>query len=687
MFYRSRLRMLLEPFQIGRVKLRNRIVRAPTSMDFTDTNEYVTERVKDYFEILAKGGVGLIITDGVHIDSRASKGLHRLVIDDDKFIPGLRELAEVIHGHGCPTFLQLNHPGPKQSQKISGSQPVASTSLDPDEKVTRSLDPARALSIAEIEELMDKFAKGAARAQEAGFDGVEIHGAHNYLINSFLSRVWNKRQDVYGCQDLESRARFIVEIIRTIKERVGQDFPVGIRFNGGEWGVEKGITSDESQGLGKIFEGAGADFLHISGFGYGAYYGMLRPEQILYPEPAKEIIPLVKKIKKPGVFVTRAEAIKRVVSIPVIGVGRLDPQLGEWLLRKGKVDLIAFSRRLLADPELPNKVAAGRLADIAPCTACLHCANNFSLHKPVVCRINAVLGREQEYAIRSAGNKKKVLVVGGGPAGMEAARVAALRGHEVILYEKEHKLGGLLSLAALIKGIDIEDFPALIRYLKTQITELGVKVRLGKKVDLRTIEEIKPDVVILATGGRLTVPEIRGTKNRRVMTSAELHQKAKIPLMLFGPRLLRWLTRFWLPIRKRVVILGGLIHGCETAEFLIKRGRKVTIVETSDQLGTGIIEMHKERLLPWLTTEGVNMLSGVKYVEITDQGVIIIDRQGNKQAIQADTIVIATPPVPNTELVNNLKGKVPEVHIIGDAKDPRLIIDAIADGLHVGRTI
>lgn len=687
MFYRPRFRMLFEPFQVGRVKLRNRIVRAPTSMDFSDTNEYVTERVKDYFEALAKGGVGLVITEGIHIDSRASKGLHRLVIDDDKFIPGLHELAEVIHRHGCPVFLQLNHPGPTQPQKITGSQPVASTSLDRDEKVARSLDRARALSIADIEELIDKFAKGGARAQKAGFDGVEIHGAHNYLINSFLSRAWNKRQDVYGCQDLGNRARFAVEIIQAIKRRTGQDFPVGMRFNGGEWGVETGITADESQGFGKTFEEAGADYVHISGFGYGAYYGVSRPEQFLYPEPTKEIMSLVKKIKKPGVLVTRAQAIKKVVSIPVIGVGRLDPKLGEWLLRKGKVDLIAFSRRLLADPELPNKVAAGRLEDIAPCTACLHCINNFSLNKPVICRINAVLGREREYVIGSAGNKKKVLVVGGGPAGMEAARVAALRGHEVILYEKERKLGGLLPLAALIKGIDIEDLPALIRYLKWQITKLGVKVRLGEEANVRTIEEIKPDVVILATGGRLTLPEIQGIKNPRVMTSAELHQKAKLPLMLFGPKLLRWLTKFWLPIRKQVVIFGGLIHGCEIAEFLVKRGRRVTILETSDQLGTGIIEMNKARLLPWLAAKGVNMLTGVKHAEVTDQGVIIIDKEGNKQVFQADTVLIATPPVPNAELVNNLKGKVPEVHIIGDAKDPRLIIDAVADGLHIGRTI
>ena len=556
MIVKKRFEKLLEPLKVGSVRFRNRMVSPAHDLMYEDDEGYVGEGDYSFYEELAKGGVGMIIVGNAAVDSSTVKGLRHLVIDNDKFIPRLSELARLIHKHGCSTFLQLGHAGPGQSQRITGTQPVASSYLNDNEKPNPAFDKSRALTIAEIEGIVDKFVKAAERVRRAGFDGVEIHAAHPYLLNSFLSRAWNKRQDAFGCQNLESRARFSVEIIREIKKTVGQDFSLGIRFNGGEWGLEKGITAEESQGFGKIFEEAGADYLHISGYGYGPFAWLHYPEQILFPEPSNEVISLAKKIRKPGALVTRAEQIKRVVSIPVIGVGRLDPTLGEWLIEKGKVDLIALGRRLMADPELPNKVASGRLEDIRPCLACLECGNCYDLHKPVVCRVNAAMGREREYEVKPAEQKKKVVVVGCGPAGMEAARVAALRGHEIILYGKENRLGGLLPLAALVKGFEIEDFLALIRYFKTQLTKLDVKVRLGVEVNLSLIEEIKPDVVILAMGGKLIVPEIPGINRRNVVSSAKLHRKVKIPLRLLEPRFLRWLTRFWMPIGKRVVIMG-----------------------------------------------------------------------------------------------------------------------------------
>jgi 2,4-dienoyl-CoA reductase (NADPH2) len=269
---------------------------------------------------------------------------------------------------------------------------------------------------------------------------------------------------------------------------------------------------------------------------------------------------------------------------------------------------------------------------------------------------------------------------------MEMARISALRGHDVILYEKEQKLGGLLSLAALIKGTELEDIPAIGKYLERQIHRLGVKVKTGTHFSLELAKEIKPDVVILANGALTVTPEIKGIKSKIVMTTEALHQRSKLFLNLFGPKLLSRLSKLWLPVGKNVVIVGGLIYGCETAEFLVKRGRKVTIVEESDQLGTGILESHRPKLLAWLAKKGTKTYTGVKFEEITDKG-MIISKDGQKQLLEADTVLITVPPKANTELLEELKALVPEVYRIGDSKEPRLIVDAVADGSRIGRSI
>ena len=609
-------------------------------------------------------------------------GPRRIAISDDKFIPGLSKLVQVIHRCDTPCFMQLGHSGPTQRWLLApGQPPVSSSSLARSERPYPYYPQARELSIPELEELVEKYAKAAKRAREAGFDGLEIHCAHNYLLNSFLSCAWNRRNDAYGCQDLKSRARFLVEILRAVKQGVGEDFPVGVRINGAEYGIKNGITSDDSQGLAKILQEAGTDYISVSAWGFGPYELLLFPEQILYLEPT---VPLAKQVKKPGALVHLTEGIKKVVTVPVIAVGRLNAALGEWILEKEKADLIGITRRLFADPEYPNKVASAKLEDIAPCTACLECITRGVSGEPVQCRINAALGREHEFIVKPAEWKKKVIIVGGGPAGMEAARLASLRGHEVILYERGHRLGGLLPLAALIKGTEIEDLLAIVSYLKTQISKLGVQVRLGNEVNTALIEEVKPDAVIIASGGILTTPQIPGINRRNVISNIALHKAVRPYLRFFGPKILRWLTRFYLPLGKTVIIIGGLMHGCEIAEFLVKRGRKVTIVETSDQLGSGIPEVNRKRLLSWLAKKGVLMLTGVTYEEIVDKGLTIITREGERETLEADTILVATPPIPNTELFNALKSKVREIYLIGDSKEPRTILYAISDGSQIG---
>ena len=459
---------LLSPLSINKVQLKNRMVKTASSLGVAKETGEVSDLTLCFYETLAKGGVAMIIVEHGFVDyPRGMTGAGRIANSDDKYLPGLTKLAAVMHAGGAVCVAQLGHAGPSQWKKIP-EQPVAASSLVGADNPQPKYPQFREISLSEIQTLVEKFARGAERAKKAGFDGVEIHGAHNYLVNTFLSLAWNRRRDAYGCQDMESRTRFAVEIIRSIRNLVGPDFIVGVRMNGAEYGIKNGLTVPESQEIARILQQAGASYLSVSAWGFGPYDRLCYPEQMLYPEPQ---VPLAENVKKPGALVPLAAAIKEVVTIPVLAVGRLDAELGEWILQNNMADLIGFTRRLFADPEYARKVAEGRLEDIAPCTACLECLSRQEKALPIRCRINAAFGRGYDFALKPAAVPKKVLVVGGGPAGMEAARVAALRGHRVTLYEKEGALGGLLPLATMIKGTEIEDLPKISRYLERQVTK------------------------------------------------------------------------------------------------------------------------------------------------------------------------------------------------------------------------
>lgn len=690
----KKFQKLMEPAYIGQLRTRNRIMKNGTHL-FYDTKAdsgHMNDRNIGFYETLAKGGVGLIVaTSGPLIDG----DVPGFRIDRDEYIPGFSKLADAIHQHGCPAFIQLFHLGPMSPLFFKAPAGAAASSIPKSESPRPTFEVAKELTIPEIQDIVERFGKAAERLKKAGFDGIELNGATNHLLNSFLSRAWNRRQDAYGSKSLESRARIVVEIIQEIKRRNGQDFAIIALMNGAEVGLKNGITLSESQEIAQILQQAGADAIEVRAEFY------MRPEDdqsrdsthfpeiYFYPEPPKVLGANIDGSRNGvGASLPLAAAIKKVVSVPVIVAGRLTPEIGEKAIRSGMVDFISLNRPLLADPELPNKIASGRLEDITPCTSCLTCFDLGEHAQPVHCQVNAALGREREYEIKPAKVKKRIMVIGGGPAGMETARVAALRGHDVTLYEKESTLGGSLPLAAMVKGFEREDLLSLVRYLKTQITKLGVKINRGQEGNQLLIEEIKPDVLIVAAGGTHRVPNLPGISRSNVVTSLDLHRKLKTYLKLFSPRVLRWLTKFWMPLGKRVVIMGGGVQGCQVAEFLIKRGRKVTVVDTAKEIGDGLLEaLVKPHLLMWLTEKGVTMMTEVKYEEITDKGLTITTKEGKRQIIEADTIVTTMPLQPSTEFFKKLNGCAPEVYAIGDCREPNMIIDAIADGSRIARAI
>ncbi len=548
----KKLSRLFEPGTIGQIKIKNRVVRVAAGTDYID-EENVLKLNKElpYFDAQARGGVGLIIIGATSIA--------RL---EEKHIPGYKALTDMVHKYDCPIFCQFMHIGAwvTRPERIVDSNQVVSASAIPlselQERGPEFPIVPRELTIPEIQDIVDNFASAAERARKAGFDGIEINAATCHLANSFLSRAWNRRQDEYGCQSLESRARFVIEIKDEIKKRLGQDVPVGVLINGAEFGIKDGLTSEETQGFARIFEKAGFDYINVRAYGYMDYFDLHLPDSIYFPEPPKPLPePLDGSRHGAGITVPLAAAIKKAVSIPVITVGKLDAELGEKILEEGKADFIGLGRRLIADPEYPNKAASGRLEDATPCIFCLRCFGiRVDRGEDMRCSVNAAVGSEQDYAIPPASKKKKVVVVGTGPAGLEAARVAAFRGHEVTLFDKGRRLGGLLPLTALVKGLEVEDLEELLRYFKTQLTKLGVKVRLGTEVNQSLIEQIKPEVVIIATGGMPTVLEIPGINRRNVLTVPELHRRVKGYLEFFGPRRLRSLTRLYLPVGKKVIV-------------------------------------------------------------------------------------------------------------------------------------
>jgi 2,4-dienoyl-CoA reductase (NADPH2) len=690
----DRYHQLLSPGTIGAVKTRNRIIKSGSGLVMVHQDDlHMREEMLALYEAMARGGVGLIVTEAPAIDYPWGTRLRRRCrIDDDKYIEAQKELVEVIHRHNCPTFMQMNHDGPWQTNldpdPTYEGPPVAASAVVIKNKNDFHNEMTKALTIHEIEEIIDKFGKAAERAGKAGYDGVDINAGSTHLFHSFFSPLFNKREDIYG-GSIENRARILVQTIQEIKRRMGTSFPVSIIINGLEIGSAAGfdnascLTPADSLAMAVLFEKAGADAVQVRSHVLGWHAGGFLPDALFYPEAPIDAFPKEynASLKGVGANVTLAAAVKKKLSVPVTAVGRLDADLGEKLLSEGAADFIAMTRRLLADPHYVNKLAAGHPDGIAPCTGCNTCLGSGR------CRINGLLGTPYN-RIEEAERKKRILVIGGGPAGMEAARVSALRGHDVVLYEKESKLGGLLPLAAMVKGPHPEDLVQLVNYLEHEVGRLGVKTNLGKEADLSVIDKERPDAVFLASGGLPTLPEIPGIDGPNVVSGAELHKKLKFFSRFIDPYSLRKLSKVRMPIGKRVVVIGSAIQGCELAEFLTKRGRKVTIVDKAEQMGEGMVAVFLAHLTAWFERKGVVVINGVKeYVEITKKGLVILTKEGKRETLAADTIVPALPMIADGNLFDELKKRVAEVYAVGDCLQPGLIVDAIGTAIRTARSV
>jgi len=633
---------LFEPGRIGSLELKNRLVMPPMATNYASKDGQVTERQIEYYVERAKGGVGLIIVEISCVDTPVGKGMARqIAIDDDKFIPGLGQLAKAIKQHGAKAAVQLHHAGRQTSSKITKHQPVAPSAISTDEG-----EMPRELTLEEIEALIVRFAEAAERAKKAGFDGVEIHGAHGYLISQFLSPLSNHRNDAYG-GSIENRARFLLDVIKAIRGEVGQQYPVWCRLSAVETGVDGGITVEETQIVAKLVEKAGVDAIHVSAHQVG---------------PARRP-PMA---QPPCSFVPYAKTIKEVVDVPVIAVSRIPPELAEYVIRDSKADFISIGRQLLVDPYLPQKIRAGKIEDIRPCLYCLTCLDSMSWSKVgVLCVVNPTLGRERESELKPAKSPKKVIVIGGGPGGMEAARVAALRGHKVVLFDEGEELGGQLLVAAKPPYKDtIEKFR---QYQAGQVTRAGIELRLRQKFTPDMLAELKPDVVIMATGVKPLIPQITGIGNKKVIQASQVLMGADTG--------------------ERVAIIGGELVGCETALLLMEKGKKVTIMRRGRELATKVHSLIREPMLSRLKYKGAVMLTGVDYQEITDDGVVIKTASSEKKVIEADTVVLAAGSITNTDLATDLKGKVARVLSVGDCVEPRTIMEAVQEGYVAGLAI
>ena len=636
---------LFNPITMGTMTAKNRLLMPAMSINFgVDAQGYVTEQLTDYFVARARGGAGMMLVGGgaVHPTGVELPDLPKLW--NDGCIPSLQRMVAAVRPFDSCFGVQLMHGG-RQSYH---DQKVAPSPI-PAPAVVKGIP--KALDLAEIEELAVAFGDAARRCREAGFDFIEIHGAHGYLINQFMALNSNKRGDRYG-GSFDNRISFLMELLVDIKAKAGEDYPVGIRINGNDF-IQDGWTLEDTLRLAPILEEAGAAYLHISAGVYGSTE--LTIPSVYAPQ---------------GCFVHLAEAVKQVVSIPVVAVGRIKHvDMADRIIAEGRADIVAMGRSLLADPDLPNKARENRGA-IRPCIGCcLGCIHAVLQLEPGGCVVNPDVGRE--YLLKnepSAAERLTVLVVGGGPAGLAAARMAAIRGQRVVLIEEGQTLGGLFRLATRAPGR--QEVGDILVYFEEELVRLQVEIRYGTVLTDDLLNELTPDIAVLATGSLPETPIIKGFSG----TKMEIYSVVEV---MAGE----------LPEGGQVLVLGGGQSALMLADFLAEAGKTVVVLNRGRHFGEEMSSNDRFYLRERLNKNNVKLIKNVVVEAFLPRGVRF--RSGDKPEVMEnmDALVISegmTPIRPDRRL---FKDRQTVVHVIGDAKEPRNLMLAIAEGEELGRSM
>ncbi len=658
-------RKLFTPIRINKLEIKNRICMPAFGLAYTDPDRKPSQRLLDFYRARAQGGCGLLIVGGVGID-RAGSGVMMPGIERDELIADWRHFADVMHEHGARLFLQLFHAGRYQHSALAdGQQPVAPSAI----RSRYTNEEPRALLKREVEEIEDKFAAAALRAKKAGVDGVEFIGSAGYLISQFTSPVTNQREDEYG-GSLENRTRFGRRVVERARDAVGPDYPLIMRVAGNEF-MPGGNTSRDMLDVVQVFAEAGLDAIDVTGGWH------------------ETRVPQLPSTVPRGAFSYLAAGIRKVVSVPVMASNRIvEPRQAERILRDEVADMVNIGRAHIADPDWANKAQRGELDQIRPCVDCLQgCMEMLFSGMPVQCLCNAQAGFEGERKVQPADEPKSVVVIGAGPAGLEAAVTAARRGHRVRLFEEAQSVGGQLALVAAPPGR--EEFAHLLRYYETQVKHPGVELKLGQKPTVQAIKDCHPDVVILATGSRQLIPQMPGVDRPEVATAWD----ALLDRVDLG---------------RTVAVLGGGAVGIETAiqiadagtvsgdalKFLFKHEaedaqtlkqlatagtREVTLIEAMDKVGSDIGRANRWVFLKELRMLGVKIITGAMVTAITDEGVMY-QKDGEERCCSVQSVVLALGAVPNVELGVELEEAGIEYLKIGDAQAPRKIIHAVHEG-------
>ncbi len=638
------MEILFTPFVLKDLEFKNRIVMPPLASFLIEDDGTVTQKAVEHYRLRAAGGCAMVIIEACAISPEGVVSHHQARIDLDRHVKELAKLATVIGEQGCIPAVQLHHGGRQTSSRIIGRKPLAPSPL-PCPTIRGEVEP---LTVEMIHELVKKFGDAAERAVEAGFKLIEIHGAHGYLVNQFLSRFSNIREDEYG-GNIQGRTRFAREIVTEIRNRVGPDFPLSFKISAQEF-VPNGLTVEESTEILKILIDAGVDIVQVSA-GNDA-----TPEWICQP-----------MFMEKACLADSAGRIRQAISVPVMAVGRInDPVVAEEVLAKGKADLVCIGRGLLADYELPRKAQEGRLDEIRNCIACNTCMESIFRKGRVECLVNPALGREKEMQITPASQPKKIMVVGGGPGGLNFAWVAASRGHDVHLYEKQPQLGGQLLLGS-VTGYK-KEILSLIKFQKTQVQKHGVICHLDTEVTPQLIQQEAPDVVVLATGSVPIMPQIEGIDSPIVIPFDKVLAKE-------------------IEAGQRTIVVGGGATGSEVALHLAEHECSVTVVELMSKIGASLESITRKVLLQRLASKGVQLMTRTETKRITEIGALLRNSEKGEFFLEADLVVIAIGTRPDNTLYEQIKSMGFEVFRIGDCLEPRSAKAAIFEAAVLARRV